>query len=159
MSRRRAVTWAPTSMPDMRRHFCNAMDAVVGLDVNQYKSALAASPSASGRTDTTRLERLFAKLTSTAATIKREADALRGAELYWVTRDMVDVVLDAATSLPEWTPALAAPTPTGFLCWAKSAGTVASGVPTQDAVEADLNNPGFHRKRLTDEVTTVTNIA
>ena len=40
---------------------------------------------------------------------------------------MVDTALDAAATLPEWTPALACPTPNGLLCWAKPAGTVPFG--------------------------------
>ena len=63
-----------------------------------------------------RIEQLKAKLAATAHVMKAEAAAVRGAELFWVTRDMVDVVLHAARSLPEWSPALAAPAPTGLLC-------------------------------------------
>ena len=33
--------------------------------------------------------------------MKAENTALRGAELFWVARDMVDVSVDAASTLPE----------------------------------------------------------
>jgi len=32
--------------------------------------------------------------------MKAENNALRGAELFWVARDMVDVSMDAASTLP-----------------------------------------------------------
>ncbi|ETA91842.1 hypothetical protein O982_24980 [Mycobacterium avium 10-5581] len=43
----------------------------------------------------------MAKFESIAPVMRAEAQALRGAELYWVSRDMVDVVRQAADSLPE----------------------------------------------------------
>ena len=43
-----------------------------------------------------RLRRMQAKLADTIEQMKVEANALRGAELYWVARDMVDVVVGAA---------------------------------------------------------------
>ncbi|MCG7583114.1 hypothetical protein ACTWP6_27535 [Mycobacterium sp. 4D054] len=70
------------------------------------------------------MKRLQAKLAETLSQMSGEADIIKRAELYWVSRDMVDVALDAADSLPEWTPAVAAPAPTGLLCWAKPAGSV-----------------------------------
>ena len=33
--------------------------------------------------------------------MKAENNALRGAELFWVARDMVDVSVDAASTLPD----------------------------------------------------------
>lgn len=160
MSRRRrgAVTWAATSMADIRRQWCNAMDAVAAISFDEY---LVPPPGASAGdvAQAKKIERLVAKFEATAETIRAEAQALRSAQLYWVTRDMVDVVLDAARSLPEWTPSLALPAPTGLLCWAKSAGTVPAGSPVPDAVEGDLKNPGFNRSELTEKVATITDIA
>lgn len=57
-----------------------------------------------------------------AEQLRREARALHHAELYWVTKKMVDVALTAAPTLPEWTPLLALPSPSGILCWDKPAG-------------------------------------
>ena len=61
--------------------------------------------------------------------MKLEADALRGAELYWVARGMVDFVVGAADKLPAWSPALVAPALTGLMCWGKPAGTVSYSAP------------------------------
>jgi len=47
-----------------------------------------------------------AKLAGAVEQMKLEADALRGAELYWVARGMVDFVVGAADKLPAWSPAL-----------------------------------------------------
>ena len=49
----------------------------------------------------------------------------------WVSREMVGVVQDAATGLPEWTPAAAIPAPTGLLCWARPVGEVPCGSGTE----------------------------
>jgi len=79
-----------------------------------------------------------ADLAESLAQMTTEADAIRDAELYWVSRDMVDVALDAADSLPEWTPAIAAPCPTGLLCWAKPAGVVPwNGLSSDDPAEVN----------------------
>lgn len=119
MVNRRTAPWAPTSVPDIRRQWCKALDTLV----ERQSSALqepSAPPAEGGR----RLQRMQAKLAESLAQMSTEADAIRRAELFWVSRDMVDVALDAADSLPEWTPAIAAPAPTGVLCWAKPAGDV-----------------------------------
>jgi hypothetical protein len=67
---------------------------------------------------------MSAKLADAIEQMKVEADALRGAQLYWVTRDMVDVVVGVADTFPAWSPAFVAPALTGLLCWAKPAGAV-----------------------------------
>jgi len=121
VSRRTGLTWAATSVPEVRRQWCNALEDVIeahsaGLTVNSVSTA-----------DSLRLRRLQAKLTTTIEIMKAESEALRDAELYWVARGMVDVALDAALTLPEWTPAVAAPCPNGLLCWTKPAGVVPYG--------------------------------
>lgn len=105
-----------------------------------------------------KLQRLMDKFTVYADTMRTEAQALRTAELYWVSRDMVDVVLEASKSLPEWTPQAAMPAAAGLLCWAKSAGTVASGVPTQEAIEMDLDNPGATARPLDHQIATIIDV-
>lgn len=155
MSRRRATTWAATSMPVIRRQWCNALDAAADLTFEEYRAAL---PPDAPAAQVKMVERLIDKFAVTAETIRAEAQALRSAELYWVSRDMVDVVLDASKSLPEWTPQLAMPAANGLLCWAKSAGTVTSGVPTQEAVERDLNRAGFNPGQLSDEEATLVDL-
>ena len=49
------------------------------------------------------------KLAATANDMTAEARALSGADMYWVSRDMVDVAAAAAATMPEWTPAVTAP--------------------------------------------------
>ena len=122
MRRRKTTPWAAPGLPDIRRQWCNALDSLV-----DHQSSALAEPSevlgAAGES-LRRLKRLQAKLAETLSQMSGEADIIKRAELYWVSRDMVDVALDAADSLPEWTPAVAAPAPTGLLCWAKPAGNV-----------------------------------
>jgi hypothetical protein len=103
----------------MRRQWCHALDTLV----NRQSSALR-EPSATLGEGGRRLQRMQAQLAESLTQMSTEAEAIKHGELYWVSRDMVDVARDAADSLPEWTPAIAAPTPTGVLCWAKPAGTV-----------------------------------
>jgi len=67
---------------------------------------------------------MTAKLAESIDDMRREQQRLAEAELYWVSRDMVDVVVGASETLPEWTPALAVPAPAGLLCWAKPAGRI-----------------------------------
>ena len=159
MSRRRgAAPWAATSMPIIRRQWCYAMEAAADLTFEEYRNALPPGAPPERVAQMRKIERLIDKFAATADTIRTEAAALRTAELYWVSRDMVDVALEASKSLPEWTPEAAMPAATGLLCWAKSAGTVSSGVPTQEAVEMDLNRPGVTSRPLDREVATIIDI-
>jgi hypothetical protein len=119
MVKRKALPWAPTSVPDMRRHWCNALDALV-----EHQSSALREPADPAGSGSRRRQRMQAKLAESLAQMSTESQAIRRAELFFVSRDMVDVALDAADSLPEWTPAIAAPCPTGVLCWAKPAGVV-----------------------------------
>ena len=50
---------------------------------------------------------------------RRHALHFRAAELYWVTRDMTRVALDASTDMPPWTPSAVIPVPIGLLIWAE----------------------------------------
>lgn len=159
MSRRRsAAPWAATSVPTIRRQWCNALEASADLSFDQYKTPPPPDASAHDIAAAKKIQRLIASFAGAAATMRAEAQALRTAELYWVARDMVDVVLDAAASLPEWTPVAALPAPTGMLCWAKSAGTVPAGTPIPEAVEAGLNDPAYMPQRLTPDVATIIDV-
>jgi hypothetical protein len=99
------------------------LDQIVDRVSEGLAPAEPGTPAAGNR----RLERTQAKLATEIEIMKSENTALRGAELFWVARDMVDVSVDAASTLPEWTPALVTPAPSGLLCWAKPAGTVPYG--------------------------------
>ena len=102
---------------------CNALDQIV----DRFSEGLAPPEPGTVGAGNRRLERTQAKLATEIEIMKAENNALRGAELFWVARDMVDVSMDAASTLPEWTPALVTPSPSGLLCWAKPAGTVPYG--------------------------------
>ncbi|MGH3582674.1 MAG: hypothetical protein ACRDUB_13890 [Mycobacterium sp.] len=103
----------------MRRQWCNALDALV-----EHQSSALREPADPAGGGSRRRQRMQANLAESLAQLSAESQAIRRAELFFVSRDMVDVALDAADSLPEWTPAIAAPCPTGVLCWAKPAGVV-----------------------------------
>lgn len=110
---RSTTPWAATSVPDIRRLLCTALDTLVdrqapALEVHGDK----------------RLQRMQAKFSEALEQSQRESEIVAAAPLYWVTRDMVDMVVRAAESLPEWTPMLAAPSTTGLLCWARPAGQI-----------------------------------
>ena len=122
MSRRQGVPWAATSVPEIRRQWCNALDHTAERFTSE-----GLSPPEPGTPGSRRLERMQSKLAAEMEIMKAETRAIGEAEMFWVARDMVDTALDAAATLPEWTPALACPTPNGLLCWAKPAGTVPFG--------------------------------
>ncbi|WP_454859706.1 hypothetical protein [Promicromonospora soli] len=46
-----------------------------------------------------------------------EANALRDGEMWWVAPEMTSLAVQAAASLPQWTPAHNIPAPTGILVW------------------------------------------
>lgn len=46
---------------------------------------------------------------------KAHTSTLRKASLWWVSRDMAKLAIDAASTLPPWTPTIVAPEPTGFI--------------------------------------------
>ncbi|OWM07725.1 hypothetical protein B7435_07290 [Mycolicibacterium peregrinum] len=127
---RNGLPWAATSVPAVRHHWCNALQATVENHTRALDPDIAQSQSA-------RLKRMQDKLSEVIDEMAAEAEALRAAEMYWVTRDMVDLVVDAAEGLPEWTPAIAAPSPNGLMCWAKPAGHVPYGA----ALKYDLDVP------------------
>lgn len=49
--------------------------------------------------------------------------SIRKAELYWASRGMTQLAIGTAPEMPEWTPAIAAPTPSGFMWFATPIGT------------------------------------
>ena len=87
MSRRQSVTWAATSVPELRRQWCNALDQIV----DRFSEGLAPPEPGTAGAGNRRLERTQAKLATEIEIMKAENNALRGAELFWVARDMVDV--------------------------------------------------------------------
>jgi hypothetical protein len=124
------VTWAATSVPDIRRQWCNALAATI----DRHSESLHQLPSADdATTDPTSLQSIKNKVADAITWVQEEADALSSAPMYWVARDMVGLSLAAAKTLPSWTPAEAAPAPSGLLCWARPAGVVPYGDPATAA--------------------------
>jgi hypothetical protein len=136
----RSLPWAATTVPEIRRQWCNALDETV------VRHSEALEPLDDGDADSAgakRLRRMQAKLAGAVEQMKLEADALRGAELYWVARGMVDFVVGAADKLPAWSPALVAPALTGLMCWGKPAGTVPYSAPGK-RVDVPWDAPTFY---------------
>jgi len=50
---------------------------------------------------------------------QQDLERYRGSELFWVTRDMTRVAMDASSDIPPWTPATTIPASTGLLVWAE----------------------------------------
>lgn len=66
--------------------------------------------------------------------------ALRRAELYWVSRDMTQLAVATAPEMPEWTPAIACPTPSGFMWFSAPIGSTPDVPPegfTDDGTPAE----------------------
>lgn len=105
MSRRAGLPWAPTSLPPMRRQWCHVLEE--GIDqLRQQPAAAELVPQAE------------ADLAGIAKSV-----------LFWTARDMTDLAVSAAASLPEWSPAAAIPEEFGLIAWAKPVGTFDWPVP------------------------------
>jgi hypothetical protein len=121
----RGLPWAATSVPEIRRQWCNALAATI----QRHQRSLQTMPAEVAIAEREPLERLQANMVDAIAFVQAEANALGGARLYWVSRDMVELAMSASKTLPSWTPAEAAPAASGLLCWAKPAGLVPYGQP------------------------------
>lgn len=120
---RRSAPWSSLAVPVIRDAVCASLVGMVARQsdaVNLDPEVRAGFSAAHVR----KFRRLTAKLTESLDGMRDELQGLRRAQLYWVSRDMVPVAVEAAQTLPEWTPALAMPVEAGLLCWAKPAGTV-----------------------------------
>jgi len=76
----RDLTWAATSVPEIRGRWCNALDAMA-----DGQAEMIASPPEGGVAAglAKRIERLQEKATAALEVMRSEAAALRAAELYW----------------------------------------------------------------------------
>lgn len=112
MTRKTSATWAPTSVPTLRDQWLRgSFDGPVAI-YREKISQLAARR----HHDVEFLEQRIADLLY-------QHEQLAHADLYWASRDMTDFTAAAATTLPEWTPRAAMPSPNGIICWAKPIGT------------------------------------
>lgn len=105
MSRRSGLPWAPTSLPPLRQQWCHVLEE----GINRLRDQPAA-----------------------AALVPQAEEDLAGiakSVLFWTARDMTDLAVSAAASLPEWSPAAAIPEEHGLIAWAKPVGTFDWPVP------------------------------
>lgn len=105
MSRRAGLPWAPTSLPAMRRQWCE----VLGEGLDRLRDQPAA-----------------------AELLPQAEDDLAGVAnsvLYWVSRPMTELAVSAAATLPPWSPAAAIPEEYGLMAWAKPVGVFDWPVP------------------------------
>lgn len=58
---------------------------------------------------------------------------LQRAELYWVTKAMTELALDAAIDIPEWSVESARPSPSGVIWWAGPLPPINRGIRSNDA--------------------------
>lgn len=106
VSRRGGAPWAPTPPPALRRQWCHVLEE--GLERTREGGGVPTEILAQAGQDLAGVER---------------------SRLYWVVREMVDLAVGAAASLPEWSPAAAIPTEYGLMCFAKPIGTFDWAVP------------------------------
>ncbi|XTP38353.1 hypothetical protein ACORG1_33320 (plasmid) [Mycobacterium sp. TJFP1] len=111
MTRKSSFPWAPTSMPFIRDHWIHA----------EFDRRVTEDREEAARLRNNGQPRAAARLDVDIAGDVHARTQLAQANLYWVTRDMVDYALAAAKTLPEWTPRAAMPSSSGLLCWAKPA--------------------------------------
>ncbi|SDR75971.1 hypothetical protein [Corynebacterium timonense] len=77
------------------------------------------------------------------AITRRHIPTLRRAELFWASSDMTTLALQAAATLPEWTPEIAAPATAGFMLWQQPIGRfdgVAPGFTDEGVAERIISD-------------------
>lgn len=118
---KRSAPWTAPAVPELRAALRGALATVI----DHHSAALHDGGGVAGSVaQRRRRDKLAHDLADTLDELRREVLAVERAGLYWVSRDMVPVVIDAARTLPEWTPELALPVEAGLLCWAKPAGRI-----------------------------------
>jgi hypothetical protein len=119
MARRRSgLPWAPTSVPGIRDQWCTIIATLLDGLPARIDAARAAGNSAAA-------DQWAAAAPAAAA----DLHALENAALIWIAREMVDLAVAAAESLPEWSPSAAIPATSGLVCLAKPAGHFRWPVP------------------------------
>lgn len=84
MGKRGAVPWAATSMPDIRRQWCRAIDAVADYSWDHLFAELPPQAPAQLVAMRKRIDQTKAKMAAISEVLKDEAAAIRSAPLYWV---------------------------------------------------------------------------
>jgi hypothetical protein len=121
--------WAPTELPRMRRELVQAAEEAADRAVNDPQVAYRFQAQEEkfadhvAKTDPAMAKEVrsgaLQRLRALGEMERRHALHFRAAELYWVTRDMTRVALDASTDMPPWTPSAVIPVPIGLLIWAE----------------------------------------
>lgn len=118
---KRSAPWTAPAVPELR----SALSGALAKMIDHHSTALHDDTGvARSQAEQRRRDKLANDLAETLDEMRREVQAVERAALYWVSRDMVPVAVQAAQTLPEWTPELAMPSEAGLLCWAKPAGQV-----------------------------------
>jgi hypothetical protein len=121
--------WAPTELPRIRRELVQAAEEAADRAVNDPQVAARFQAQEEefadhvAKTDPAMAEEVrsgaLQRLRALGEMERKHALHFRAAELYWVTRDMTRVALDASTDMPPWTPGAVIPVPIGLLIWAE----------------------------------------
>lgn len=111
MGTNKRVPWRPSAMPRMRRLLVEAHHAASDAYAVLDHATLARHGLTTGDRDWM------------VDHLARSGSLIHHASLWWVTADMASVAGQAAATLPEWTPSLAAPDAHGLLVWADPIGT------------------------------------
>ncbi len=118
---RRNAPWTAPAVPEQRAALRDAFAALVA----QHSTALLDDTGVPrGAAQQRHRDTLVRGLAESLDGMRREVQAIERAALFWVSRDMVPVCVQAAATLPEWTPEVALPAETGLLCWATPAGVI-----------------------------------
>jgi hypothetical protein len=119
---KRPAPWTAPAVPDLR----NALRGALAGVIEHHSTALhdGGTTGVGSVVQHRRHDKLSKDLADTLDDMRREVQAVGRAHLYWVARDMVPVAVQAARTLPEWTPELALPSEAGLLCWARPAGVI-----------------------------------
>lgn len=115
--------WTPTEMPRMRHamveHYQSNLDRMAHPGVRDFLRRgrvgklheVTNAPVTDAKFD--------AELAAAIHHTQQDLERYRGSELFWVTRDMTRVAMDASSDIPPWTPATTIPAFTGLLVWAE----------------------------------------
>ena len=103
MSRRRdqRATWGPAALPDIRRA---TVETVLRPPTEAERLRARVAFGRDLPDDVTPEDAAYAA-------------ALTSADLWWTTREMTHVALDASTDMPPWTPVELCPGPQGIMIW------------------------------------------
>lgn len=115
--------WTPTEMPRMRHamveHYQRNLDRMAHPGVRDLlRRGRVGELHEATNAPVTDAE-FDAELAAQIHHTQQDLERYRGSELFWVTRDMTRVAMDASSDIPSWIPATTVPASTGLLVWAE----------------------------------------